>query len=151
VNAPVIEPAGPAHAGLLAALHAEAFATGWSEDALRALLVQPHVAACLAVRAGRPAGFILMRTAVAEAEVLTLAVTPDARRRGVGRALLEAGERAAAACGARRFLLEVSAQNQAAVALYEAGGWRVIGVRAQYYADGADAWLMEKNAGGGNP
>jgi ribosomal-protein-alanine N-acetyltransferase len=141
-----VPPLDASAAALCAALHAEAFAEPWSEASLRALLVQPHVDARLAVEAERPLGFILMRTALDEAEVLTLAVRPSARRRGVGAALLAAGEADARARGAGRLLLEVSERNVAALALYAAAGWRTIGTRPRYYADGAAARLMEKTA-----
>ncbi len=129
-----------------AELHAETFPDPWSEAALRSLLAQPNVHGRLAMAQG-PAGFILMRTARDEAEVLTLAVRPALRRLGLGAALLRAGETAATDDGAQRLFLEVSETNQAARRLYSAAGWREAGRRPRYYADGADAVLMEKTAG----
>jgi len=79
--------AGPESAGLLAALHAKAFDGGeiWDADAFETLLAGPGVDAIIAVRGEAPLGFILMRTIADEAEMLTLAVLPSARRSGIGR------------------------------------------------------------------
>lgn len=128
-----------------AALHAETFPDPWSEASFRSLLAQPRVDGRLAMAQG-PAGFILMRSTLDEAEVLTLAVRPALRRLGLGAALLKAGEAAAAARGAQRFFLEVAQTNRAARELYARAGWRETGRRPGYYASGDDAVLMEKSA-----
>jgi len=84
--------ASPADAPAMAGTHAESFEDGWSAADIAALLASPGAFAFLvrdeadAVRA-----FALARAAVDEAELLTLAVAPDARRRGLGAALVEAG------------------------------------------------------------
>jgi [ribosomal protein S18]-alanine N-acetyltransferase len=79
-----------------------------------------------------------------EAEVLTFGIAPGRRRTGTGRALLAAMEDRAETAGAQRVFLEVSERNAAAIALYEGAGWTVCGGRKGYYADGADARLLEK-------
>jgi [ribosomal protein S18]-alanine N-acetyltransferase len=116
----------------------------WSEGAFRALLSSPGVTALTASRDGVPEGFILYRSVADEAEVLTFGIAPDRRRAGAGRTLLAAMEGRAEAAGAQRLFLEVSERNIAAIALYEAAGWTVCGGRKGYYADGADARLLEK-------
>lgn len=132
-------------ARLLAAIHAECFAEPWSELFFGALLVQPGVFA-LAAPAPTPEGFILMRVAADEAEILTLAVCPAARRRGLARALLAAALAAVRARRARRCFLEVAEDNAAARALYAHAGFAAVARRPQYYrrADGGgDAVTME--------
>lgn len=128
----------------LAHLHAEAFATPWDAGAFRALLDQPGVIARIDAD-----GFILLRVVVDEAEILTLAVRPDARRRGVGRSLVARAVSAGAEAGARRVFLEVADDNAAARALYARSGFRQVGVRPRYYArpDGSrrDALLLSLN------
>lgn len=121
----------------LATLHRAAFADGWSGDALREMLRAPGVCALTA-----DDGFIVVRTVADEAEILTLAVAPDARRRGRGGALLHAAVAHARRSGAARLFLEVSTKNAAALALYVSAGFREIGRRARYYPDGADALTM---------
>ncbi|TRO95925.1 GNAT family N-acetyltransferase [Glycocaulis profundi] len=139
-----IETAGPEAAGLLAALHPAMFDDPWNEGAFKALLSSLGVTALIASRDGVAEGFVLYRAVADEAEVLTFGIAPDGRRAGTGRALLAAMEDRAEAAGAQRLFLEVSERNAAAIALYEGAGWTVCGGRKGYYADGADARLLEK-------
>jgi ribosomal-protein-alanine N-acetyltransferase len=81
-----------------------------------------------------PRGFILGRALAGEAEILTLAVAPTHRRRGLGRALLEAAMGVCGTLGAETMFLEVAADNAAAIALYEAAGFAPAGRRKAYYA-----------------
>lgn len=67
-------------------------------------------------------------------ELDSLAVSPEARRRGLGSALLRAVLGWAAERGAGRLVLEVRASNAAALALYERFGLRTEGRRPRYYA-----------------
>ncbi|MCX7603629.1 MAG: GNAT family N-acetyltransferase [Bryobacteraceae bacterium] len=77
-----------------------------------------------------------------EAELLNLAVRPEARRRGVGRALLTL-------LSARKVWLEVRSSNEAAIRFYESQGFRVYGLRRNYYRDPPDdAVLMVREAEG---
>jgi ribosomal-protein-alanine N-acetyltransferase len=77
------------------------------------------------------------------ADVMTLAVSPGARRRGVGARLLKELIQVARSRGARRLMLEVRADNGAARALYEARGFTVLRVRPRYYQPGdVDALVM---------
>lgn len=142
--APVVAPAGPEAAALLAELHAEAFPPGdrWGGDAIGLLLALPGHFAWLACLAGEPAGFVLGRVAAEEAEVLTLAVRPAARRGGAGAALMRALMAEAARRGATVLFLEVAEGNLAARALYAALGAAEAGRRRRYYPDGSDALVL---------
>ena len=141
-------------AARLAAIHAEAFdrpgETSWSAAAFADLLIQAGV---FAVEAAD--GFILMRAVADEAEILTLAVRPAARRGGLGGRLVGEGVLAAAARGATRVFLEVAEDNVAARALYERTGFVEAGRRPGYYAaaDGGrrDALLLALNLTGPLP
>ncbi len=75
--------------------------------------------------------------------IASVAVRPGFRRRGIGRALMEALERELVARGARRLRLEVRASNQAARRLYESLGYRVVRRLPGYYRD-ENGLLMEK-------
>lgn len=88
------------------------------------------------------AGFLLGRVIADEAELLTLAVDPDARRQGIGRALTSEFAAEAARHGARLAFLEVAADNRAAIALYQAQGWQEAGRRPGYYGPGTDALTL---------
>lgn len=70
-------------------LHALAFPEDWSRDAIAGALQNPGAFALIAHGGGRAAGFALGRAADDECEILTLAVVPAMRRRGIGRALVE--------------------------------------------------------------
>jgi len=87
-------------------------------------------------------GYACLLLKAPEAEVTTVAVRPDAARRGIGRALIERLHAAAREAAVEVIGLEVSERNPAARALYERLGYRVVGRRAKYYHDGADALLM---------
>lgn len=113
----------------LASLHAQAFAASWSEVEFADLLDQPGVFAV-----EEADGFILIRVVLDEAEILTLAVRPSARRAGLGGRLVGQGAIAAAQAGAVRLFLEVAEDNVAARALYERAGFGQIGRRKAYYA-----------------
>lgn len=130
----------------LAALHAAAFppAEAWGPDAMQLMLEMPGAFGLLAEAAAQQQGCILARVAADEAEVLTLAVHPAARRQGAGAALLQAALGAAAARGAVVMFLEVSEANAAARGLYAAAGFAEVGRRRRYYADGSDALVLSR-------
>lgn len=136
----LLRAAGPEDAGALAALHVQAFDRPWSETDIAAVMTGPGALA-LVVEAR---GFILCRAIAGEAEILTLAVAPTARRLGVGRALVEAAAGLAATQGAASLFLEVAHDNTAALALYASSGFERVGLRKRYYASGEDAVVMRR-------
>lgn len=93
---------------------------------------------------GRVAGALVGWLILDEYQIATIAVHPDSRRRGVGRALFGHALEAAEAENAARFTLEVRAGNAAAQALYREFGFTMTGISPGRYADGEDAVLMEK-------
>ena len=138
-----IERATPMHAAALTAIHRAAFPPGesWGEDAISLQLAMPGAFGLL-----DPRGAMLLGRAVAdEAEVLTLAVIPRARRHGLATALLDAAMGEARARGARAMFLEVSTGNVAARSLYGRAGFTEVGRRRRYYADGSDALVLRMN------
>lgn len=140
--AAALEPAGIAHAAAMAAIHRTAFppAEAWGTDAIALQLALPGVIGWLDWRGG----MILARVAADEVEVLTLAVAPAARRRGLGTRLLDAAMTLATARGARTAFLEVSIGNEAARTLYARAGFTPTGRRPRYYADGTDALVLRR-------
>lgn len=135
----------------MADLHARAFDHPWPARDIAELMASPGAFA-LAVGDGESfAGFILCRAIAGEAEVLTLAVDPAARRRGFARALVDAAALMARSAQADVMFLEVSAGNLPAVALYEAAGFVRAGLRRGYYdlgaAGTADALVMRLELG----
>lgn len=139
--------ASVAHAALLATLHDGAILPAWDTAAFATLLARPGVAGWVARLDKEPAGLLLARSVAGEAEILTLAVRPSARRRGVARALLATMFQALAAQRIGRVVLEVAEANEAARALYLAYGFAPVGRRAAYYggAAGSDALLLARH------
>jgi ribosomal-protein-alanine N-acetyltransferase len=148
-----VEPAGIADAETLARLHAKGFYRGWPPQDFAAYLADPErtpaYIACDAKR--RIAGFAMLRLAADEAELMTIAVDPKWRGKGVGAALLRAGFEDLLTSRAKRLFLEVAADNVPAIALYRRHGFAEIGRRDGYYArsDGkpATALVMSRNLG----
>ena len=137
---------GTAGPEALAALHRAALpgSRTWSAQEFAALC-----AARGAILRSRPGqGFALGRASADEAELLMLAVLPDRRRQGLGRALLGAFEADAARRGAHIALLEVDATNAPAIALYAGAGYVERGRRRAYYrspaGERADALILGK-------
>jgi ribosomal-protein-alanine N-acetyltransferase len=125
----------------MAAAHALAFDASWREDEFEDLLEGEGIYGFLA-EDEEPLGVILCRVAIDEVEILTLGVTPSARRNGVAQALMTAGLGAARQRGAVQAFLEVAVDNEAAIALYERLGFHRAGKRLYYY-DRGEAGRMD--------
>ncbi|THD48805.1 MAG: ribosomal-protein-alanine N-acetyltransferase [Bradyrhizobium sp.] len=134
-----------------AAIHRSGFAHPWSAAEFATLIASPTTlgSAALDPATGRLRGFALSRLAADEAEILTIAVDPSLRGRGVGADLLREHLTRAALSRARAIFLEVDPDNAAAVALYRRFGFRDVGRREGYYRlkDGqsASAIVMRKD------
>lgn len=144
--AAVVSVAGPEAAVLLAALHAAAFpaAERWGAEAIGLMLELPGHFAVLAVEGDTPLGFAMGRVAADQAEVLTLAVHPAARRAGLGLTLMQELAREAQDRDAAELFLEVAETNRQARALYARFGATAAGRRRAYYPDGADALVLRR-------
>jgi len=128
-----IRPAVPADVEQLLPIEQRCFSDPWSASAFEETLRPPHGLGLVAERAGQVRGYLVARSMAGEGEILNLAVAPDARRRGLGDHLLEAGITALAAAGAREIFLEVREQNHTALGLYRRRGFKPVGMRAGYY------------------
>ena len=82
-----------------------------------------------------------------EIHILNLAVHPDARRSGAGRALVQRVLDDATAHAVHSVSLEVRHDNASGAALYRALGFAQIGLRKNYYGRGEDAVIMERRLG----
>lgn len=138
--------AGVEHASVMEALHQDGFDVPWSEQSFMDLLAQPNINGWIAGPTN-PMGFILIRTAADEAEVLTLAVGASHRRQGLERSLMLYVLRSLKENAVKLWHLEVADDNGAAIALYQSLGFSESGRRAGYYLrpnGHADAVLMTK-------
>ncbi|MBC2884040.1 ribosomal protein S18-alanine N-acetyltransferase [Ochrobactrum sp. CM-21-5] len=120
-------------------IHAVAFHHGWSSDDFRSLIAQDTVFGFVARPHGKPneaCGFVLARLVAGEAEILTIAVSRDMQRQGVGRSLMDAVLRHLYQERAETLFLEVDEANVAAQALYRRLGFEKVGHRPAYYEIG---------------
>ncbi len=143
MSEPIIERA--ATAADLPALARIAAAGGegaWSLDAFARELTLAWSHTEVLARGEEILGFVVFWLSPPEAEVLNIAVAIEARRRGLGRRLLERVVAWARRDGATRILLEVRRDNTPARALYRGLGFVEQGSRRGYYRDGEDAVLM---------
>lgn len=133
----------------MAAIHAACFPDRpWSAQEIIEMLCAPGTCAYAASDA---AGFAIVRAVLDEAELLTIAIAPEARGRGKGHALLCGLMHALAAEDIRRLHLDVADDNHAAQALYAKTGFADMGRRRAYYPRGAgpaaDARLLTCDLG----
>ena len=139
------------HADILAAIHSAAMPeAAWSAEAWRSLVAAPGGRTRIAMNGPTPVGFLHLRSAGDEAEVVMIATHPSAQRRGIATALLED---ALAALGGGAVFLEVAETNRAARALYARFGFEPVGRRPGYYRTPSgrrDALVLrlDKNADG---
>ena len=125
---------------LLAALEERAFPDPWRRAALEPLFAAGAGEAYVAFDDDvGPVAYALFQLLPGECELLRIGVVPEARRRGLGSALLSASLARLAAAGRPVCHLEVRAGNEAARALYAALDFVLTGRRRAYYADGEDA------------
>jgi ribosomal-protein-alanine N-acetyltransferase len=128
-----IEPARLRDAARLAQLHGASFHRGWGEAEFEGMLTE-HNTLVHRLRIGRKIiGFAVSRMAADEAEILSIAVAPDHRGRGLSRELLLTHLGHLAGRGIRTVFLEVEENNQPARRLYERAGFAIAGRRERYY------------------
>lgn len=135
-----IEPAGADHMkDVMAVMNAAfdpLFGEAWTASQCAGILTMPGVMLRLArTEQGTPVGFSLFRTVAGASELLLLAVHPDRRRQGIGQRLLQDFIRSASSQGASEVHLEVR-ENNPAMHLYKAAGFRQVGRRRDYYSGG---------------
>ena len=141
-----IRPARPADLATLRALETACFGRdAWGEQALEGELAGVPDTRCVLVAEGRDtaiAGYASLLAVAATADVQRIAVRPDRRREGIGRALLNALLAQARGRGCAEALLEVRHDNAAALAMYEEIGFEQIARRRGYYHGVADALVL---------
>jgi [ribosomal protein S18]-alanine N-acetyltransferase len=140
--------ASPERVDDIAALHARLFDPPWDGPSIGRLIEHPAAAAFVAqVREPKGvAGFVIGQIAADEAEILSIGVAPEWQRRGIARHMVEGLIRAARRAEVDRLYLEVAADNDAALRLYEGLGFAIAAKRKGYYlraaAEPADALVL---------
>jgi len=116
----------------------------WPLFDLIAVLTFADVVRLKAVEDNRMVGFVAgdPRPSQGFSWIATIAVLPEYRRKGIGRALLQACEKQ---LNTPRLKLSVRPTNRAAIELYEQEGYQTVDIWRSYYNDGANAIVMEKS------
>lgn len=136
-----VVPMAERHLAGLAEIEKVCFHAPWSESMLREELGKGIFLA--AERDGQTVGYVGCQTVLDEGYITNVAVSPDCRRHGIGRALIEELASRARAQGLSFVTLEVRASNTPAMKLYEGAGFVRVGERKNFYtAPVEDAVLM---------
>lgn len=77
--------------------------------------------------------------------IITIDVSPEARKHGVGSALLDAAEEQLRLWNCRQVHLETAVDNGTALTFYKRHGYSVTKVVPRYYSNGVDALVLEKD------
>lgn len=118
-------------------------AAGWSQEQLAAEAARPDALFSVAEEKGAVAAYVVARLEAGELRVYAVGVEPSFARRGLARRVLSWTLAQAKAAGCAKASLEVGAKNEAAIGLYQAAGFRVVGRRPKFYNDGSDALLLD--------
>ena len=130
------------HLGAIAELEKQCFSEPWSEASLNLLLTEAALGV-VALRGNAVVGYGGMLLAPGEGQITNVAVSPAARRCGIGTKLLSVLCEEARARGAEQMSLEVRVSNAAAIALYTSYGFETAGVRKHFYRNPTeDAFVM---------
>jgi ribosomal-protein-alanine N-acetyltransferase len=141
----IIQPATLSDLPMILAIEQASFPSPWTEDHFRYELKENPYAFLLVAKVDEQLiGYIDFWITFQQAQINNLAVTPGLRRKGIGKVLLEDALKRIQQAGCERVTLEVRVSNLAAQKLYEMYGFRFAYQKKQYYANGEDAWLMEK-------
>ena len=133
------------HVAAVAELEKLCFSTPWSENSVRSELTNPLSLWLVAVECDRVVGYVGSQTVLDEADMMNVAVSPDARQKGVGNALVTALADRLKANAVRCLTLEVIASNEPAKALYQKLGFTQVGRRPNYYRNPReDALILRK-------
>ena len=119
------------------------FTAPWSEAAFLGEILKLYSLTKVAALRGKIIGYICVEHIMDEGHILNLAVHPDFRRHGIGKKLLEEVMDELKKNDCRSLYLEVRVSNPGARKFYERSGFRVVGIRRNYYASPIeDADLM---------
>jgi ribosomal-protein-alanine N-acetyltransferase len=134
----------------LARLTAGHATSGRNADQWRAWIADAATIVLVAEASGAGiVGFLDVRHAADEAEIIDLWVSPPLRRAGIARALLDRLAYGLASRGAVRLFLEVAVDNAPARALYTSHGFEDVARREAYYTrpsgERVDALLMVRD------
>ncbi|MDO8732979.1 MAG: ribosomal protein S18-alanine N-acetyltransferase [Actinomycetota bacterium] len=131
------------HVEQVAALEQQLFPVdAWSVEQFWAELAQATRYYFLAMDESSVLGYAGLFALTPDADVQTIAVSPKAQGKGMGRLLLEELINQAIARDCVQLVLEVRSDNDAALSMYTRRGFEQLNTRRDYYAPGVDALVM---------
>ncbi len=133
------------HIPAVAQLEKNLFSAPWDEASLESEMKNPLSLWLVAMDEDKLAGYIGSQSVLGESDMMNLAVSPDYRRQGIGRQLVES---LIAALSAENhcLTLEVRVSNAPAIRLYETMGFLPVGRRPRYYQrPPEDALILRKD------
>lgn len=140
-----IAPMEKAHVEKIAELEKLCFSAPWSENSIASELENPLSLWFVAMRDDELLGYIGSQTVLDEADMMNVAVFPEARRQGVGKMLITTLVEALKEKAVRSLTLEVRVSNESAKAMYHKLGFLEVGRRPKYYFDPReDALILRK-------
>lgn len=128
-----IEKMTMAHIEEIARLEKECFSSPWSEDGLKSELDNNFARFFVAFSGGKISGYIGSHNVLGEVYITNVAVFPEFRRNGVGKALVEFLVDEMKSENAEFVTLEVRKSNLSAITLYEKCGFEKVGERKDFY------------------
>lgn len=140
-----IVPMNSEHVSQVAALEKCCFQDPWSERSVAGELDNPLSLWLVCLEGERVLGYVGSQTVLGETDMMNVAVSPDARRRGIGEALILALVERLRRQGSHCLSLEVRASNAPAIGLYQKLGFAQVGRRPNYYRNPKeDACILRK-------
>ena len=140
MNELCIRPGRVEDAPALRKLERENFTDPWSEEGLATSLASPLYYIRVAEQAGEIFGYLIASRVLDEGELIRIAVSPDKRVRGVGKAMTRAMMEENPAT--KTWRLDVRVSNYGAIKLYESLGFKAVIRRRNYYEKPAEDGIM---------
>ena len=141
----MIVPMQETHIAQIAALEKRCFSDPWSEASVHSELSNPLSFWLVAQEDGKLIGYVGSQSVAPEADVMNLAVAPEWRNKGIGRALMTALIAQLHSRGITALFLEVRVGNTPAQNLYRSLGFVEAGRRPKYYVNPTeDALILRK-------
>ena len=138
-------PMNETHVAPIAQLEKICFSDPWSKRSIAYELTNPLSAWFVAVEDGVVLGYVGSQAVLDEADMMNIAVSPEARRRGIAQGLVETLVAALKEKEVRCLTLEVRASNDPAITLYHKLGFTQVGRRPNYYRNPKeDALILRK-------
>lgn len=133
------------YASTYADIHDACFDHGWNESMMRQMLLMPGAVGFIAYNQEEPVGIVMYAYSPQQADIVTFGVLPDYRGKHISDELMKESFRFLERQGIKEIFLEVSVDNDHAIALYQRHGFQQVGRRPNYYVRGdvkTDAFVM---------